>query len=130
MSNPILGSFTLPYKRPPEGLSANDRVFWAVKAQSTNAVRQVVTAKAQRWRKCQRVRVDVVWVVADQRRRDADNAAPFLKAIYDGLGADRGVSAHLVPDDDPDHMEKPGLTFRYEKGATPHFVVTVTEVGA
>jgi hypothetical protein len=77
-----------------------------------------------------RIRVDVVWVVGDKRRRDADNAAPFLKAIYDGIGADEGVSAHLVDDDDPDHMYKAPLTFRYEKGARAHFEVCISEVTA
>lgn len=75
-----------------------------------------------------RVRVNVVWVVNTRARRDTDNLAPFLKAIYDGIGADSGVSAHLVEDDAPEYMEKPGATIRYERGALPHFEVTITEV--
>jgi hypothetical protein len=75
-----------------------------------------------------RIRVDVAWIVKDHIRRDTDNLAPFLKAIYDGIGADKGVSAHVVPDDAPEFMEKVGATIRYDREATPHFEVTITEL--
>ena len=125
-------SFILDYPRPPKGLSANDRPgHWSIKHGATQDVRTDVFVKTRALRLgvLDAIRVDVVWVVADRRRRDTDNAAPFLKAIYDGIGADKGVSAHLVDDDDPAHMYKAPLTIRYEKGVRPHFEVSIQPWG-
>ncbi|OJX72812.1 hypothetical protein [Leifsonia sp. 71-9] len=124
-------TFTLGYERAPKGLNANDRPsHWAVKHASTQNVRLFVSTeiRALNIPTLQKCRVDVVWVVNTRHRRDEDNLAPFLKAIYDGIGADKGISAHLVPDDAPQYMEKVGATIRYEKDAQPHFEVTITEV--
>ena len=122
--------FILDYPRPPKGLSANDRTHWSVKAGATADVRLEVMAKVRALHIGVLVRasVQVVWVVADKRRRDTDNLAPFMKGIFDGVGADRGVSARLVEDDDPDHMTKPSALIRYEMGARPHFEVTITDL--
>lgn len=124
-------SFILDYPRPPKGLHANDRPHWTVKSGATQDIRLEVMAKTRALHlgELERIRVDVEWVVADRRKRDTDNLAPFLKAIYDGIGANRGVSARLVEDDDPAHMEKNAATIRYEKGARPHFLVTITDLG-
>ena len=124
--------FILDYPRPPKGLSQNDRPHWAVRAGATADIRMEVMAKTRALHlgELERVRVDVVWVVADKRKRDSDGPAPFLKAIYDGIGADKGVSARIVPDDSPEYMEKPSLTFEYVKGCRPHFEVTITEITA
>ena len=123
-------SFDLVFERAPKGLSANDRSHWRVKARSTSIVRTLVAAhvRGAGVPSMDRCRVDVEWVVTTKHRRDEDNLAPFLKAIYDGIGADKGISAHIVPDDDPAHMEKRGATIRYEHGGTARFVVTITEV--
>lgn len=120
----------LGYTKPPKGLSANDRTHWAVKSKSTAEVRALVKhlaihAGIETTQRCQ---VEVIWVVADRRRRDADNAAPFAKAIFDGLAADKGVSAHIVADDDPAHMVKLMPRIEYRKGCTPHFEVMVTDL--
>lgn len=123
-------SFELAFERAPKGLSANDRPpHWSVKARSTTMVRTLVAAQARGAGipQMDRCRVDVEWIVTTKHRRDTDNLAPFLKAIYDGLGADKGISAHIVEDDDPAHMEKVGATIRYDKGARARFVVTITE---
>lgn len=121
-------SFILDYPRPPKGLSANDRPNRWVKAGSVADVRMEVMARTRALKLgvLDAIRVDITWVVADKRRRDTDNCSPFTKAIYDGIGADKGVSAHLVDDDDPTHMYKAPLTIRYEKGVRPHFQVTIT----
>lgn len=76
----------------------------------------------------QRCQVEVIWCVKDKRRRDADNAAPFAKAIFDGLAADKGVSAHIVADDDPAHMVKLMPRIEYRPDTTPHFEVIVTDL--
>ena len=120
----------LPYDRPPKGLSANDRTHWAVKSNSTAEVRAqvkylAIEAGIEPMQRCQ---VEVIWIVKDKRRRDADNAAPFAKAIFDGLGADKGVSAHLVVDDDPAHMVKLMPRIEYRKNTTPHFEVIISDL--
>ncbi|MCK8477212.1 hypothetical protein [Microbacterium aurugineum] len=120
----------LPFERPPKGLSANDRAHWAVKSKATAVVRAQVKhlALAAGIEPMQRCQVEVIWVVKDKRRRDADNAAPLAKAIFDGLAADKGVSAHIVADDDPAHMVKLMPRIDYRPDATPHFEVIVTDL--
>lgn len=125
-------SFILDYKRAPMGLSANDRPrHWAIKHGSTQDVRAEVMAKTRALNlgELSMIRVDLEWVVGDRRTRDTDNLAPFAKAIYDGIGSNKGVSARLVEDDSQEFMDKPGATIRYEKGARHHFVVTITDLG-
>lgn len=119
----------LPYPRPPRGLSANDRAHWAVKAKSTAEVRALVKhmALAQHIGPLQRCQVEIIWVVGDKRRRDADNAAPFAKAIFDGLGADKGVSARIVPDDAPEFMTKLMPRIEHRPGVVPRFEVIITD---
>jgi hypothetical protein len=124
-------SFVLRHKRPPKGLSANDRCHWRTKHESTQLIRSqtMLRTRAAKVPSLDRVRVDVVWVVADHRNRDTDNLAPLLKAIYDGIGSNRGTSARIVADDDPAHMAKPGASIRFEAGVEPHFEVTITVIG-
>lgn len=120
----------LGYTKPPPGLSANDRSHWATKARSVAAVRGLVKSLATQAGipTMQRCQVEVIWVVKDKRRRDADNAAPFAKAIFDGLAADKGVSARIVPDDDPEHMVKLMPRIEHRPGCTPHFEVVITDL--
>ena len=122
--------FELPYASLPPGLSMNDRGKHWAKTRSTAMVRKdVVALVAQSGVPAMgRIRVDVTWFVKTKHRRDTDNAAPLLKAIYDAIGSDRGVSAHIVADDAPEFMEKPGATIHYDKECTPHFVVTITRL--
>lgn len=124
-------SFDLPFVSPPKGLSANDRGHWGRKASNTAMVRQMVFVKvrAAHVPALERCRVDVEWVVVTRHRRDSDNCAPLLKAIFDGIGSDKGVSARVVDDDDPAHMVKPAATIRYAPDETPRFVVTITDLG-
>ena len=119
----------LPYPRPPEGLHANDRCHWRVKAQSTASVRDLVMllCRSQRIPKMQKVSVQVVWVVPDHRKRDADGPDPLCKVIYDSIGSDRGVSARLVPDDSPEFMDKPRLRIEH-RPAPAHFEIHIQEV--
>lgn len=125
-------SFDLNYSRPPLGLSANDRAHYYGKAKNTALVRFMASMMTQSVKvpKLARCQVDVEWVVKDRRRRDTDNLAPMLKAIYDGIGADKGVSAHIVADDAPEFMTKVGATIRYAPTESPRFVVTITELSA
>ncbi len=64
----------------------------------------------------------------DRRRRDGgENLAPFLKAVVDGLAADRGVTAGLTPDDTPDYVTRIMPRIEYQPGTVPHFEVLVTD---
>lgn len=120
----------LPLTKPPRGLSANYRGHWAPKARSTAEVRALVVALARNAGipTMGRMQVELVWVVTDNRKRDADNVFPLLKAAADGLASDRGVSAHLVPDDSPEWCVK--ITPRIEKREddTAHFELIVTDI--
>lgn len=131
MRLPDQWTIRLHYARPPKGLSANDRTHWRAKANATAAIREEVMhlVRAAKIPACERIRVDLTWYVADRRRRDSDNLAPLAKAIYDGIGANRGVSARIVEDDDPISMQKPTPTIEYVKGCTAHFAIRITDLG-
>lgn len=120
----------LPYSRPPKGLSANYRGHWAPKAKSTAEVRALVVALARNADipTMGRMQVELVWVVTDNRKRDADNVFPLLKAAADGLASDRGVSAHLVPDDSPEWCVKIAPRIEKRDNDTAHFELIVTNI--
>lgn len=122
-------TLTLPFTRIPNGLSGNSRHHWRVKAKSTALVRDLVVRLAEPdIEPMNRMQVELVWVVKDHRKRDEDNMAPLFKAICDGLGSDRGVSARLVRDDSPEWMRKMHPRIEYRADETAHFEVVVTEL--
>lgn len=130
MSVGDIHTFHLNYPRPPKGLHANDRAHWRRKAKSTEEIRQEVMLRTRSLRlgELERVAVQLVWVVGDNRKRDADNIWPLMKAVCDGIGSDRGTSARIVPDDDPAHMDKLAPVIRTVPGSSPHFIVIITEL--
>jgi hypothetical protein len=130
MSAGDIHTFRLNYPRPPKGLHANDRAHWRVTAKSKEAVRREVMLRVRSLRlgELERISVQVIWVVGDRIKRDDDGHAPLMKVICDGIGSDRGVSAHLVPDDDPAHMVKLAPVIKTVPGADPHFCVIITEL--
>lgn len=114
----------LDYARPP--LTANDRTHWRRKATITRSLRQLAgwQAKQHRIPEYPKIRVSLVWVVRDRRRRDGgENIAPTLKPLIDGL-----VDAGVVVDDDQHHVIRDMPTIRYEEGSTPHLELTVEPV--
>lgn len=123
-------TITLPYPKPPKGLSLNDRCHWATKAENTALIRRSVKHLAYNAGipKMQRMQVELVWVVKDRRTRDSDNTAPLLKAVADGLASNKGVSANLVPDDSPDYCVKLMPRIEYQPGSTPHFEVIISDI--
>jgi hypothetical protein len=123
-------TLTLPYERPPAGLHANDRNHRMVRARSTKEVRETVfwLCRAQSIPKMQRVSVQIVWVVPTRHKRDTDGPEGLCKAIFDAIGSDRGVSAHIVPDDSPEFMDKPRLVIEHQPGVTAHFRVEITDI--
>ena len=119
-------TFTIDLAHPRPPLTANDRTHWRTKARVTKALRQEAAARvtALRIPEYPRIRVSLVWVVKDRRRRDGgENIAPTLKPLIDGL-----VDAGVVADDDQFHVFRDMPTIRFEKGATPHLELTVSPV--
>jgi crossover junction endodeoxyribonuclease RusA len=114
--------FEFPWTKAP--LSLNDRLHHMVKAKKTAELRSLMAREAAhvgslRWP----IEVALVWVVKDTRRRDEENIVATLKPLCDGL-----VDAGIVPDDTPEFMVKRMPAIWYEKGAKPHFELTVWEV--
>lgn len=120
----------LPYTSIPKGLSGNFHGHWRHRHKATLEVRALVVAKvrAERIPTMQRLQVGIVQYVADRRVRDADNAWPLLKACADALASNRGVSAHLVPDDSDAYCTKLAPRIEYAPTVTPHFALTVTDI--
>ena len=106
---------TLSFPPPAKRLSMNDRLHWRERHKRTAIWRAVTWATAceDGLRKQQQPPcfVRVTFPVRDNRRRDADNPAPTVKAIVDGL-----VDAGVWPDDTPEWVETLGS--RFAKGAT------------
>ena len=75
---------------------------------------------------CARVRVRLVWMVSDKRRRDPSNVMPTQKAVVDGL-----VDAGVVPDDTPEFVveDMPVLAL-VEKGYEGVLLQLIGEVSA
>ena len=87
------------WSSPP--LTANQRLHWRKRAHLTKQVRGATLDLTQQFPAMRRIQVELTWWVNDNRRRDADNVVPTLKAICDGL-----VDAGIVPDDTPEFMDK------------------------
>lgn len=91
----------LPWQLPP--LSLNRRINRHVKARITKEIREAafLLAKHHKVTKgCSRIRVTLIYRPMDNRRRDAINLVPVLKAVEDGL-----VDARIVPDDTPVYID-------------------------
>ena len=85
-------------------LTSNMRFrHWSQQADITRRIRYeaAVRVRALRLAPQRHVRVELHYQPRDRRRRDADNLAPTLKAMCDGV-----VDAGLVPDDTPNFMTK------------------------
>ena len=97
----------LPYDKPPP--TANKRLFWAEEAKRRKKIRGDVRLLVRDSRlglkplaEGQKLKVQLVYTPATNRRRDTDNLWPTLKPICDGI-----VDAGIVADDTPDYMIKP-----------------------
>ncbi|MGH3703001.1 MAG: hypothetical protein ACRDT9_00090 [Agromyces sp.] len=120
-----LFSTTFTFEWPTAPLSMNDRMHHIVKAKKVAELRALMHAKARQIPDLGRCEVRLVWFVNTRRRRDDENIVATLKPLCDGL-----VDAEVVPDDTREFMVKHMPEIRYEKGCTPHFEFTVTEVHA
>lgn len=98
----MIARIDLPYSKPP--LSMNDRQHWAAKARITAGVR-TSTARLAKAASVptglSHATVTLCYRPKANRKRDADNLVPVLKACCDGL-----VDHGLTDDDTPDLMTK------------------------
>ncbi|GAB3472106.1 RusA family crossover junction endodeoxyribonuclease [Actinophytocola sediminis] len=100
-----------PRSQPGEPLNANWRMHWKSYNERVGVIRHgvVTAALAAKVPHARHLTVQLHYRPGDQRRRDADNLWPVLKAACDALA--RGprrdwVGLELVPDDTPEHMTK------------------------
>lgn len=121
----------LLYPSIPAGLSANHRPHHMAKHRAVKAIREEVMLKVRQARvpALERCRVELIWFVTSHRTRDEDNLAPFAKAIYDGIGSNKGISARIVDDDSPEFMEKVTPRIEHMPGGEAHFAVIITDLG-
>lgn len=99
-----MSEYTLRFDWTKPPMSMNDRTHWRAKAATVARVRNTthLLAKAARIPTSQaRATVTLHYRPRDNRRRDADNLIPVLKAACDGL-----VDFGLTADDTPDLMTK------------------------
>ena len=76
-----------------------------------------------------RCRVLLTWHVGDRIARDVDNLVWSLKPLCDALASNKKPTDHrIVPDDTPEHMDKPMPVIAYVKGQAKRMTLTVTEV--
>lgn len=85
-------------------ITANDRLHWAVKARMTRRIRTMAAwqARAEHLDHFENVLVTARIRYPDKRRRDIENFAPTLKAMFDGF-----TDAGIWPDDDDTHIIGP-----------------------
>ena len=100
-----------PASKPCEPLNANWRLHWTSYNERVGAIRHGVVSAARQAGipKARHLTVGLHYRPGDNRRRDADNLWPTLKACCDALA--RGprrdwVGLELVPDDTPQYMTK------------------------
>lgn len=115
----VTHTLSLAYPSPP--LSENQSLNRYERARRVRDLRTAAGFWARSLRsRPERIEVSLVWVVADRRRRDADNPVPTLKALCDGL-----VDGGLVPDDTPEYMAKHMPVIEYRPGVPPHLELRV-----
>lgn len=90
----------LPYERPP--MSLNKHVHHMKEYRLREQIKTDIGWLA-RYHKLpkglQQIKVELLWVVAPNRRRDTDNPTPSLKPMIDAL-----VKHGVVPDDTAAHV--------------------------
>lgn len=112
----------LPFLRPP--LSMNDRKHWSYRQRQSKLLRTTACVLTRQERNAKRIHVlppiviDLVWIVTDNRRRDADNPAATRKPVVDGVCDALGI-------DDDWRTVSGGV--RIEKGETAGLWVEVRQ---
>jgi len=142
------GRWVLTFPAPDKILSINTAKHWRVTAPNKKTWREAMYAYAQHAHLPQgltRARIDVVLQFPTAGRRDTPNYQPYsVKALVDALGPGRQYRSRsaaggivtelgygLIPDDDPDHLDGPHLTFGPPIGRKKGYgrvTVTITDV--
>jgi crossover junction endodeoxyribonuclease RusA len=93
-------SLHLPFTTAP---NLNDRKHYMVKAKIVREWRGAtsILGRSLRIPACERIKVELHYVPAQERRRDPDNLVSALKPCCDGL-----VDAGIVPDDTERFVER------------------------
>jgi hypothetical protein len=100
-------SANLHFELPKELiLNANDRMHWAEKARITKNLRAMGAIAARQVEPMERAHLTIRVGYSDNRRRDDHNLMPTYKALIDG------ITEHLLPDDDREHLTGPDLRSR------------------
>lgn len=113
----------LPWRTPPA--SANDRDHWRAKARKVGEIRGTAEHYCDDYdvRPCDHIRVGLLYVPRDRRRRDPDNlVVPLFKALVDGI-----VDAGIVPDDTPRYVTREFPVIA-EPDGDPRLVLRIEEV--
>jgi len=90
----------LPFTK---SLSLNDRLHHMVKAKLVAQWRKAAgeALRAAHIPACERVKVSLLYIPAQNRRRDPDNLVASMKPVVDAL-----VDAGIVPDDTQEFVER------------------------
>lgn len=124
----------LPWDTPPikpnggyENRYVHARKVKAVRADAGKLVRSSGVPRGLR-----KIRVQLVWIVPDRRRRDTDNLWMLLKACADSMTAGGRSSSPwdwpVVEDDTPEFMSKPEPQIVYRKGEPKRLLLVIHEV--
>jgi crossover junction endodeoxyribonuclease RusA len=114
----------LPFTR---ALSLNDRMHHMVKAKTVALWRKAAKEGllAADVPACTRVKAELIYIPAQNRRRDPDNLVAAMKPIVDAL-----VDAGVVPDDTQEYVERvwPIITEPEPKRTDFRFIFRVTRL--
>lgn len=145
-----MGTWTLEFDAPAEFLTANVALkkHWRVKQAITKAWRERAFRAAQQAhlpKGLRRIRIDVVLRFPTRRSRDLPNYESALKPVVDGLGPQlvrntkRGVEISvgygLIPNDTPEYVDGPHLSFGEPLPRSPmpvpgRVLLTITDLSA
>jgi len=110
---------------PDKFLNSNQRLHWAARAKLVRSWRGaglVYARRAKLPKGLERVHIRADIHKSGNRKYDASNMQPTLKALIDGIVVDYGLCA----DDDNDHVEGPDIR-RGEPGRAA-ITLTITEL--
>lgn len=111
------------YPRPP--LAMNQRLHHMARARITRDIREATALIGRNLPPMDRCEVSLTWYVTDNRRRDADNVVPTLKAMCDEL-----VAIGVVCDDTPQYMSKTMPVIARTTESQAHMILRISALEA
>lgn len=121
-------SLWLPYRSPP--LTLNQRIHHMAEHRIKGDLKKaaILLARSQKIPHLRAITAELRWLKADNRRADADNIAPTLKPLLDGL-----VAAGVLDDDNSDHVLRAStrVLLRRDRALSgAHLVLTIRDMSA